>query len=220
MNPTDETTLARFAGGDMSIAEETEFLACCEIKPDLWRTAALALVEHRQVVSALREFAGGQNDSSMNATSRTTRDSKMRWPTMLAVAASLLAIMVGGLSAAYRAGQLQSTDAQLVNRDLPDAAAETAESSVVVYLQTPNEPDYPGAAQDQWPTIPSTEEMAARLAAMNSSPVLPAEARLLLRQVGVEVDEEPQLYHIDDGSGERWAVPTRNLHLRYVDHQD
>jgi hypothetical protein len=219
MNPTDETVLARFAGGDMSIAEETEFLACCEIEPDLWRTAALALVEHRQVVSALCEFVGEQSVSSINATSRTTGHLKIRWPTMLAVAASLLAIMVGGLSVAYRAGQRQGTDVQLVNRDSPDAAAETAESSVVVYLQTPNEPDYPGAVQDQSPAIPSTEEMAARLAAMNSRPVLPAEARSLLRQAGVEVDEEPQLYLIDDGS-ERWAIPTRNLHLRYVNHQD
>ena len=72
MNPTDETVLARFVGGDMSIAEETEFLACCEIEPDLWRTAALALVENRQVVSALREFACDESDSSMNAASRTT----------------------------------------------------------------------------------------------------------------------------------------------------
>jgi hypothetical protein len=220
MNPTDETTLARFAGGDMSIAEETEFLACCEIEPDLWRTAALALVEHRQVVSALREFAGDRSNPSINAASRTSSRIKMRWPTMFAVAASLLAIMVGGLSVAYRAGQRQSTDVQLVNRDSPDAAAETAEPSVVVYLQTPNEPDYPGAVQDQSPAIPSTEEMATRLAAMNSRPVLPAEARSLLRQAGVEVDEEPVLYVLDDGSGERWAVPTRNLHLRFVNHQD
>ena len=219
MNPTDETTLARFAGGDMSIAEETEFLACCEIEPDLWRTAALALVEHRQVVSALREFAGDQGDSSMNAASRTTSHLKMRWPTMLAVAASLLAIMVGGLTVAYWAGQRQGTDLQRVNRDSPDAAAETAESSVVVYVQPPNDSDYPGALQDQSPAIPRTEEMAARLAAMNSSPVLPAEARSLLRQAGVEVDEEPRLYLINDGS-ESWAIPTTNLHLRYVNHQD
>jgi hypothetical protein len=203
----------------MSIAEETEFLACCEIEPDLWRTAALALVEHRQVVSALREFAGDQGDSSMNAASRTTNHLKMRWPTMLAVAASLLAIMVGGISVAYRAGQLQSTDVQLVNQDSPDAAAETEEPSVFVYLQTPNGLDYLGAVQDQSPAIPSTEEMAARLAAMNSRPVFPAEARSLLRQVGVEVDEEPRLYLINDGS-ENWAIPTTNLHLRYVNHQD
>jgi hypothetical protein len=219
MNPTDETTLARFAGGDMSIAEETEFLACCEIEPDLWRTAALALVEHRQVVSALREFAGDQGDSSMNAASRTTSHLRMRWPTMLAVAASLLAIMVGGLTVAYRAGQRQSTDGQLVNRDSPDADAETAESSVVVYLQTPNEPDYPSAVQVPSPETSGTEAMVARLAAMNSRPVFPAEARSLLRRAGVEVDEEPTLYLINDGS-ENWAIPTRNLHLRYVNHQD
>jgi hypothetical protein len=218
MNPNDETVLARFAGGDMSIAEETEFLACCEIEPDLWRTAALAFVEHRQVVSALREFAGDQSDSSMDAASRTTSHSKMRWPTILAIAASLVAVMAGGLSVAYRAGQRQGTDVQLVNHDSHDAAAET-EGPFVVYLQTPTGPDYPGAVQDQWATIPSTEEMAARLAAMNSNPLLPAEARSLLRQVGVEVDEEPKLYLIDDGS-ERWAIPTRNLHLRYVNHQD
>jgi hypothetical protein len=219
MNPTDEITLARFAGGDMSIAEETEFLACCEIDPDLWRTAALALVEHRQVVSALREFAGDQGDSSMDAASRTTSRLKMRWPTVFVVAASLLAIMVGGLSVAYRAGQRQGTDVQLVNRDSPNAAAETAEPSVVVYLQTSNDPALPGAVRVPSPAMPGTEAMVTRLAAMNSRPVFPAEAHSLLRQAGVEVEEEPTLYLIDNGS-ENWAIPTRNLHLRYVNHQD
>jgi hypothetical protein len=106
-----------------------------------------------------------------------------------------------------------------VNRDSPDAAAETEEPSVVVYLQTPNGADYPGAVQVPSPAIPSTEAMAARLAAANSRPVFPAEARSLLRQAGVEVDEEPTLYVINDGS-ESWAIPSRNLHLRYVNHQD
>jgi hypothetical protein len=202
----------------MSIAEETEFLACCETESDLWRTAALALIEHRQVVSALREFVGDQNDSLMNTASRTTSHSKMRWPTMFAVATSLLAIMLGGLSVAYQAGQRQGTDVQLVNHDSPNSAAETAEP-FVVYLQTPNEPDYPGAVQVPSSAMPGTEAMAARLAAMNSRPVFPAEARSLLRQVGVEVDEEPTLYLINDGS-KNWTIPTRNLHLRYVNHQD
>ena len=61
--------------------------------------------------------------------------------------------------------------------------------------------------------------MGASLAAANSRPIFPAQARLLPRQAGVEVDKEPTLYLINDGS-ESLAIPTRNLHLRYVNHQD
>jgi hypothetical protein len=219
MNPTDETVLARFAGGDMSSAEETEFLACCEIEPHLWRIAALVLVEHRQVVSVLRGFAGEQSDSLSNAASPTTRYLKIRRQTMRVAVASLCVFMLVALFIAYRTGQRQSTEVQLVKRDSSDAATETAEPSVFVYLQTPNELDYPWAEQSLSPAMPSTAAMATRLAAMKSRPVFPAEARSLLLQAGVEVDEEPTLYLINDGS-ENWAIPTRSLHLRYVNHQD
>ena len=60
----------------------------------------------------------------------------------------------------------------------------------------------------------------AELAAMNARPVFPAEARSLLRQVGLEVDEEPLLYVLDGDGGDRWAVPSRNFHLRYVNYQE
>lgn len=219
MNARDETVLAKFAAGDMSTAEETEFLACCEIEPDLWRAAALALVEHRQFTSALREFAGDRSGSSINSSGRTADYWKTHWPTMLAVAASLLVVMLGGSTVAYWAGQHQRNDVLQV-RQLPDGAVKTPDSPIVVYVQPPRGRDLPQAAPPQAPTIPSNEALAAQWAAMNSRPVFPEEARALLRQVGVEVEEEPRLHILDDGSGQRWAVPERNFQLRCVNDQD
>ena len=57
MKPVDETTMLRFASGEMSHAEEATFLCRCEMEPALWREAVLTVVEHRRLVSALSEFA-------------------------------------------------------------------------------------------------------------------------------------------------------------------
>lgn len=220
MKPTDDGILARFAGGDMSIAEEVEFLARCEIEPDLWRAAALALVEHRQLVAALREFAGDRNTRPIEAARPPMGNSKVSWPRLGLVAASLFAVFLGGLSVAYWTGRHQRNDVQQVHRDLPKGESAVTGPSVFVCLQTPSGPEEMGATQVPWPTVSSPATATAHLAAVNARPVFPAEARSLIRQVGFEVEEEPLLYVFDGDDGDRWAVPARNYRLRYVNHEE
>lgn len=209
MNPTDETVLARFASGDMSIEEETEFLAHCESQPELWRTAALALVEHRQIALALRAFVNMQHTEPKKQGSRASRKMTVRWSTLLFAAACLLGLMIGGVSLAYWAGKHANP-----------LIAESENSPVFVHVQPPAEQFSPNIDHFQWPTMQSPEAIAERLAEVHSRPVFPGEARSILREVGVAVEEEPILYILDDGSGERFAIPSRNFHLRYVNHQD
>jgi|GEM_PF-4188679 len=206
MNPTDNKTLARFASGEMNAAEESEFLARCEIEPNLWRTAALALVEHRQLVAALQEFSETDESEPVVPVKQPAGGLRMRWPTAAITAVAMLAVMLGGISLAYRIGG--DTNADL---------SQEADPSIIVCLPSQDKNDTVDETAAPLQADMNPEAASTELAALNSSPVFPDEARSVLRQVGVEVEEEPVLY-LFDYNGESLMVPTRNFHLKYVNH--
>jgi len=218
MNPADETVLARFAAGEMSVAEEANFLSCCESQPEHWRTAALALVEHRHIVVALREYAGVSSAPSASVAGVARGDIQRRRPAIPVIAASLVIVILGGLWAGYWAGRFSQPGVERGVSDLPDGTSEQEDLGVIVYVQAPTgnelnpERDVP-SPRGPWPAG------GARFASIDTRPVFPGEARSLLRQEGLEVKEEPVLYILDDSDGRRWAVPSRDFQLRYVDHQ-
>lgn len=57
--------------------------------------------------------------------------------------------------------------------------------------------------------------LASQFAAL-AQPLLPAAARQVLRDAGVEVREEPVVYLVHGRDGERWAVPEKHLLVRLV----
>ena len=76
MNPDSEQILNRFVAGELSLPEENDFLAFCEIDPQRYRRATLAIVEHRRMADALRAIAlpnDGQRHQQDNTRVQTDR---------------------------------------------------------------------------------------------------------------------------------------------------
>jgi hypothetical protein len=219
MNPNDDTVLARFAGGDMNVAEEAEFLACCEAEPELWRRAALAMVEHRQLASMLRQFADGQRAEPLEKRESAKGRPKARWLTRAVMAAGLFFVLVGGMSLTYWAGRHQTSDVRQVRPAPTTGPPETAAPYVFVLLQPPGGPHL-GDSEHVPRPMADTDLLAARLAEMHTKSAFPIEARSLLREVGFEVEEKSTLYISSGANGQPVAIPTRDILLRYVNQQN
>ena len=114
MNPDSEQVLNRFASGEMSSTEEQDFLALCEVEPERYRRAALAVVEHRRMVEALKAFALPDEKDSQPLPKTTQIDPRRgddplrnnsRAPRhRLALAASFAIVAVGGYLVGNRSG--------------------------------------------------------------------------------------------------------------------
>lgn len=71
-------------------------------------------------------------------------------------------------------------------------------------------PEAVAAPQPQPPIDPALAEQLATL----TRPLLPEAAAAVLREAGIDVREEPVVYVVDSGNGERWAMPETKLELR------
>ena len=206
MDIHDATILARFASGELSLADENRLLIQCEVEPGLWRKAALALVEHRRITDGLAEYSGSQQHNSRGQGSRKAADPHLwhrGW--RLAAAASLLFVIIGSIAIAYRTGQQHAQRA--------DALPEESARPIVVYITQPAPAAELQAADD---SPGSGDELM--FAAMQ--PVFPPEAQAILRDLGFEVEEEAQIQFVDGNNGHRRAISGRSFQLRHVDYSE
>ena len=88
MKSLDDALLLRFASGELDGNDEAVFLARCEIEPERWRDACLALVEQRRVAAALRAYAAADALPDYPAGPMTKR---RRWRPALTCVAGLAA---------------------------------------------------------------------------------------------------------------------------------
>ncbi|WP_417747154.1 hypothetical protein [Rosistilla oblonga] len=243
MNPEHEQTLERFAAGEMSVAEENDFLARCEIEPTRYRAAALALVEHRRISDALAQFSFPESQLKPVAAAAPTPPATRSRGLAFALAATIAAVAVGG----YLLGTIGRDDA--VNREFAEsqptateviapaqAPPQTGDNSQIA-LQQDESPAAPAASPKHDPRFvelppeseadlsETPENQAARqlgslLAELfrgaQREPIFSDQAKSKLRSDGWEVEEKPLIYVFSTDDGEQYAVPTHNANLRYV----
>lgn len=114
MNPENEQVLERFAAGELSVTEENDFLARCEIDPARYRAATLALVEHRRISDALAEFTFPEDRVAAVVPSEQPLPQPNRSgsrTSLFALAATIAAVACGG----YLLGMLGNREDNLQN---------------------------------------------------------------------------------------------------------
>lgn len=187
--PTD---LQCLASGDCSIAEENDALMQCEASPSLYRSVALALIEHRQLAASLREFSEGSlSPVSLRA---VEHEGWAKWKrTGLRIAASLLLVVTCG-TFAFQLGRGQAPEAIVADENLSHP--------IVVHVQYPKSDD-------------------ARLASSSAPtsmvlPMLTSEAVQILREAGFDADERVDLQWRHEADGTQRAVSDRYVNVRYA----
>jgi hypothetical protein len=189
MKPMDENAVLRFAVGELDAEEESDFLAHCEIAPDCWRDAVLAVSEHRRLVEALREACGaelGRPDAT-----RSTKPPRARWHSAIVTATVGAAGLLLGIIAT-RALDFVS------GREAPVAQNRRALGE-------------PGSVAP-----PAVVPASIRVELPQTMPSLSTTQRAALEAAGFQVEEQPTVYIINADDGKRWAVPTRRTSLHYV----
>ncbi|MGO9110747.1 MAG: hypothetical protein ACLP9L_16115 [Thermoguttaceae bacterium] len=194
MNPSDETTILRFASGEMDAEEESTFLAQCEMTPLSWREAVLAVAEHRRLVESLGDLAIAERGSSPIA--GRAKQGPGRWRLAAVAAAALVAGLLLGVAGARATGFVHGRETQVVQ------APPVLQPAPAVSL----------ASDDVTPAT----AMVYPADLLRMEPIIPEAQRAVLREHGFQVEEEPTLYIITEENGTRWAVPTQRAVLQYV----
>ncbi len=181
-------SIDRFCTGNVSIEEEAMMLAYCESKPELWRRVALGLVEQRRIETALDDLATAANDANGSQRSPSAAPVVRHGLHQLAIAASLLVAIAAGAIGGFRWGQATS-DANVAIEPAPPVAAPT-----YVMIET----RAPAPRIEPW------------------EPLIPHQAKLELREMGIELIEDGAVYLLDNGEGRHVAIPERKIELRYI----
>ncbi|QDV67866.1 hypothetical protein Poly24_15710 [Rosistilla carotiformis] len=238
MNPEHEQTLERFAAGEMSVAEENDFLARCEIEPTRYRAAALALVEHRRISDALAQFSFPESQPTPAAQVASHPPRAKSRGAAFAMAAAIAAVAVGG----YFLGAIGRDDA--VNREFAESQPTATEviapaqappqtgGNTQIALQQDGGPAAPAASpkhdprfvelppESETPENQAARQLGSLLAELfrgaQREPIFSDQAKSKLRSDGWEVEEKPLIYVFSTDDGEQYAVPTHNANLRYV----
>jgi hypothetical protein len=190
MKLLDETMILRFASGEMAAEDESNFLARCEIAPDSWRSAALAVAEHRRMVEALGEMAATETIPATVGNVKTGFALR-RSPLLMAAAALAIGLLLGIVGT--------RVNGFVKVREVPVATAPPAEQQPKAAVAT--EPD-PASA-----VLTDTSRKA---------PAMPEVHPAVLRTHDVEVKEEPTLYIVTAKDGTRWAIPVQQTTFCYV----
>ena len=196
MNPTDETTILRFASGELDADDESTFLAQCELRPEAWRETVLAVAEHHRIVEALGDLAAEDLPSPAAAPARRAR----AWRPLPVAAAALAAGIALGIVTMYATGLGSPRRAQVVKTPQPaqspppEPAPDRAVSTVAAAKATPD-----ALPEQAWPPAVGNDFQ-----------------RAMLVKHGFEVEEEPTVYVITTANGTRWAVPTQRTTLHFV----
>jgi hypothetical protein len=193
MTTMDEKRTLRFASGEMDAVEESDFLARCEIAPESWREATLAVAEHRRLVEALGEIAAaGSIPSTAIRRAKPGRTSRQ------------LLIVIA--TAAFATGLFLAIVGTRVSRFVRDRG--TADVQV--------QPSVEGLDL----AVAQETDAASTIVAGPSNTTLagPGVHQTVLRSHDVEVKEEPTLYIITTENGTRWAIPTEQTTFCYANH--
>jgi hypothetical protein len=197
MSTIDETTLLRFASGELDSEEESGFLARCEATPGAWREAALAVAEHRRVVEALGELADEAPIPSVAPSRR-----RGAWSTPALAIAALAAGLLIGIATAHLAGLGNPRGPQVVQTPAPTQAPSPVATSKAAS-----------------PVVEPSAVLAPRPVAHSPVPTDHDDyRRAVLARHGFEVQEEPTVYVITTANGTHWTVPTQRTTLHYVKH--
>lgn len=217
LNLKDEANLTRFVSEPLSIDEENDALMQCELNPELWRSVALAFVEHRQMESALADFAKN-DDSRTNITQtenspthhasnantpRITKRGTRYFTSSNVLTASLCFALGACLAAIGMLNRMQPMEPRPVVEDVQQ------QGPVLVYVQQPDSIPVEEATNSAF----EVNEFERLL-----QPLFNSEARELMRQSGLDVEEEISLYYIEGGSGRPYAIPDRKI--RFVQFQE
>lgn len=208
MKTWDEDAILRFASGETDADADATFVAQCELDPDGWREAVLAIVEHRRLTEALRETFDVSSPSSSASLSpvaslspnddlRTNAEPGLGRRAAMSVHAAVRASFT--LAAGLLLGIVGTCVALSFGKgepakiDMPTGSPST----VAAVVRQVDEP--PPQSNDLSPLVPR----------------IPAAQRTLLADCGFQVEEEPTLYVVTTENGMRYAIPTQRTILRY-----
>lgn len=202
MRQIGENELLRFASAELSATEEEQFLAWCEIEPEHWRDACLAVVEHRRIGLALRDFSEAAGERPALAVTAAPRRRFGNLPMWAALAAGLLLGSVG----------MRLVGIERTSVPTPATQAIAAESSVAPAA-------VPTEVASREVVVNATDGASSALAdALSLRPLIGESESSVLRQHGFQIEEKPELYIVEAGDGTRWALPVQRATLHYVKH--
>ncbi len=202
----DERDILRFASGEMDAGEERDFLTRCELAPETWRMATLAVAEHRRVVAVLREFA--------SVTPARVAGAKRAWRQAALAAGALAAGIVIGIAGTSLRRPSPEPDTILAGPVTAKIIVErpgierrgVAETGAI--SPAPEAIDSNAVARQPSVSLDDNESFSP-------APIIAEADRELLADRGFEVEEEPTLYIVTAKNGTRWAVPTRRAVMHY-----
>jgi hypothetical protein len=198
MKPIDETTILRFASGELGVEQESTFLARCELTPEAWRETVLAVAEHHRLLEALGELAAAA-DAPLPAATPPHRTGA--WRMLSLAAAALVAGVVIGIATMHMAGlgSLRETQVVRATQAAPAPGTETTPVAALPATSAAKITTEP-LPEDIWPVAQTNDEAQ----------------RAVLASHGLEVEEEPTMYVITANNGTRWAIPTQRTKLHFV----
>lgn len=204
----DDTDLTRLAAGELSIDEENDVLIACEADPRHWRAVALAHIEFRQLSSVLDVEGDSLVDNGTTKVSQrdpTLSGSERRRNSLAlvcAAAASLAFAVITAGMAGYWAGA-QPNETTLAN------AADERPLVVEVTHSVPTTSEPIGAVASN-PAMPELGQWR--------HPLINDRTRLVLRDLGLDVQEDLEIHVVDLDDGSTVALPNR--HLKFVSLND
>lgn len=202
LNLENEADLMRFAGEEMSLDEENDALLQCEANPELWRNVALAFIENRQLETSLKKIAASEAGTGQPTTQTSIRrgwyeraNIVMAACLFFALGASISAIVMLEFSRSDNTGSV--------------AEKSKNKSPVLVYVRPP----VTNEAKQVRASYPAIEEIAELV-----QPMFNTEARELMRQSGLDVEERINVYYVESESGRPYAIPDRQI--RFVEFKN
>ena len=126
-----ERAIETCASGDLDRVEEERLLARCESEPERWRAVALACIEHRRLMAAMKALPRAASRPAVSGGELERRDAPRRMrPTTLRSWASTLALVACGMAAGYFMGSgrggLTAVDVSRPDRGDPVLASQFA----------------------------------------------------------------------------------------------
>ena len=214
LNLENDADLMRLTSEAVGVDVENDALLQCEVNPELWRRVALAFIEQRQLESALKDFAATDNGSTQptrqSHEKRQPRSKKYGYNNVnvavsaclfFALGASMTAIAMLDRPRGYNVGKLDDGPVQA--------------SPVLVYVRPPESAPVEEVREvEQDATATSEYKEIAQM----MQPMINAEARALMRQSGIDVEEHISLYYVQGESGQPYAIPDRQI--RFVQYKE
>lgn len=203
-------------------ADVRAVVAECELDPERYRSLALEILEHRQLQQQLRSALSVTKPTEIQSPQTSHAVTLLTWfPWSLAGA---LAMVVGSLLLQQPTPTNVSDLAPVVNQNESTQPVMRASDHTGSDQTGPDQTwtdQRDGHKSSLDPTLlVKQSRLPDSLNWIDSiaRPILADETKQAIRRAGLNIQERTNIYLIEDESGTQYAIPDRDLELRFITH--